>query len=270
MSIRRAIRLNMYKKDLGTAGPALQVDSLTWGIVFPLDDEARLTGMCSCGNGLLTHILTSEGYSGHGIDVRARTSWQHYPETTQAQLHVHAFDPTDPVSVDGAFFRPGAFIIGNHSDELTPWIPVLSTLHDACGYLSIPCCAWDFDVKFERAGTHKYPIPSEEWVDALNLGGEGSKSSSYSIYRIWLASLSLHCGWEVECETLRIPSTRNWAIIGAGTRHSSRFSLIDLRSGAGRKRVVKDGEEAAREIVDRVRLRGIFKTRKPEGKHSEH
>jgi tRNASer (uridine44-2'-O)-methyltransferase len=34
------------------------------------------------------------------------------------------------------------------------------------------------------------------------------------MYRIWLASLSLHCGWQVECEMLRIPSTRNWAIIG--------------------------------------------------------
>jgi tRNASer (uridine44-2'-O)-methyltransferase len=54
-----------------------------------------------------------------------------------------------------------------------------------------------------------------KFIGSLNLGGDGSHTSSYSIYRIWLAALSLHCGWEVECEMLRIPSTRNWAIAGA-------------------------------------------------------
>jgi tRNASer (uridine44-2'-O)-methyltransferase len=31
------------------------------------------------GNGLLTHILISEGYTGYGFDLRARTSWTYYP-----------------------------------------------------------------------------------------------------------------------------------------------------------------------------------------------
>ena len=168
---------------------------------------------CSCGNGLLTHILTTEGYSGHGLDVRARTSWKHYPEATKTQLHVHAIDPTHLAPSSHTLFKPDVFLIGNHADELTPWIPVLATLYNASGYLSIPCCAWDLDAKYERSNTHKYPIPSEDWVDTLNLGGE-SNTSSYSAYRIWLSSLSLHCGWDVECENLRIPSTRNWAIIG--------------------------------------------------------
>jgi hypothetical protein len=47
------------------------------------------------------------------------------------------------------------------------------------------------------------------------------------MYRIWLGSLSLHCGWEVESETLRIPSTRNWAIIGVLPRYYW-FFLIDI------------------------------------------
>lgn len=156
-----------------------------------------------------------EGYSGHGIDVRARTSWSHYPEPTQARLHVHSFNPTEVGSLTDPFFPPGVFIIGNHADELTPWVPVTATLHKASGYLSIPCCAWDFDSKYERSTPNKYPIPDEDWVSRLNLGGDGSNSSTYAMYRIWLASLSLHCGWEVECDTLRIPSTRNWAIVGA-------------------------------------------------------
>ena len=171
-----------------------------------------------CGNGLLTHILVAEGYEGYGIDLRSRVSWSHYPESTQAHLHVHALDPTsdnDIASNSTTYFRPGVFVIGNHADELTPWVPVLSTLHDASGYLSIPCCSWVFDAKFERSSTSPYPVPdADDFVDKLNLGGDGSNSSSYSMYRIWLGSLSLHCGWEVESETLRIPSTRNWAIIG--------------------------------------------------------
>jgi tRNASer (uridine44-2'-O)-methyltransferase len=165
-----------------------------------------------CGNGLLTHILISEGYAGIGIDLRARSSWEHYPPSTCAALKVHAFDPISDKSP--AYFKPGAFIIGNHADELTPWIPVVSTLYNASGYISIPCCSWAFDAKYDRSTAVNYPIPNDDFANSLNLGGDGSHKSSYSMYRIWLASLSLHCGWEVECEMLRIPSTRNWAIIG--------------------------------------------------------
>ena len=209
-----------------------------------------------CGNGLLTHILISEGYAGYGFDLRARTSWTHYPRTTQSHLLVRALDPTaptgglpmkhhqgnrDPISSsqtpdtchndddeeeeanstthhsgggrleDPIVLLPtGCFLIGNHADELTPWIPPLATRYHASGYLSIPCCAWTFDARFDRSRD----VPFRD-VDAesLNLGGEAG-SSSYALYRIWLAALSVHCGWAVEVEMLRIPSTRNWAIVG--------------------------------------------------------
>ncbi|KAL1725307.1 hypothetical protein EV714DRAFT_221593 [Schizophyllum commune] len=220
-----------------------------------------------CGNGLLTHILASEGYAGHGFDVRARTSWSHYPPATQARLRVHAFDPTSaPTSLPlthpasdtsppaaSSLLPPHAFLIGNHADELTPWIPILATLHSASGYLSIPCCAWAFDTKYQRSQWAPYPTP-EGFVEGLNLGGGGTVASGYSMYRVWLASLSLHCGWEVETEALRIPSTRNWAIVG-------------------RKRVagkVEEGRENAACIVEEVRARGSFTARRPEGKAGEH
>jgi tRNASer (uridine44-2'-O)-methyltransferase len=169
---------------------------------------------------LLTHILVSEGYDGHGIDLRARTSWHHYPDSTQACLHVQAFDPTlsshretSSTVEEAPYMRPGVFLLGNHADELTPWIPVLSTKYSASGYLSIPCCAWTFDTRYDRS-TPTFQLPTPDFADTLSLGGDGSKLSCYSMYRVWLASLSHHCGWEVECENLRIPSTRNWAIIG--------------------------------------------------------
>ncbi|THH04663.1 hypothetical protein EW145_g5356 [Phellinidium pouzarii] len=180
-----------------------------------------------CGNGLLVHILISEGYIGEGIDVRARISWAHYPPETQEHLHVHALDPLDVLQAQNHhFLKPGTFIIANHADELSPWTPVLAALCGASGYLSIPCCPWSFDARFVRAQVlstspwtaFALALPSgtsyDEFVATLRLGGAEGGKSAYSLYRVWLANLSLHCGWEVECETLRIPSTRNWAIIG--------------------------------------------------------
>ncbi|KAF8225879.1 DUF1613-domain-containing protein [Tricholoma matsutake] len=227
-----------------------------------------------CGNGLLTHILTSEGYEGRGIDLRPRTSWSHYPPSTQACLHVYAFDPTStltsattPMPAYGDpgqsmdFFKPGTFLIGNHADELTPWVPVLSTVHSLSGYINIPCCAWSFDAKYERSKTSLYPLPpklaitSEEFVLSLNMGAQGEGGSSYSMYRTWLAYLSLHCGWEVECEVLRIPSTRNWALVGR-----RRTPSIEE----------EEAVDNAKGIVQSVIERGLFKARKPEGKGNDH
>ncbi|KAF7799044.1 hypothetical protein EIP86_010274 [Pleurotus ostreatoroseus] len=214
-----------------------------------------------CGNGLLTHILVSEGYEGYGIDLRARTSWAHYPQATQDALRVEALDPT-MLSESGAPRAPlekGAFLIGNHADELTPWVPLLSTLYSASGYLSIPCCSWSFDSRYERSKCTPYPVsgPFDDFVESLNLGGDGSNASAYSMYRIWLASLSYHCGWKVESETLRIPSTRNWALVG-------RSHTWTDDQGA------EEAIQNVKEIVQNVRERGIFKTRTPEGKSADH
>lgn len=162
---------------------------------------------------------------GVGIDIRARTSWEHYPQPTRAALKVHAFNPIEYTDKPPAFFKAGTFVIGNHADELTPWVPVVSTLYNASGYISIPCCSWAFDKKYDRSTVGNYPVPYADFVNSLNLGGDGTHKSSYSMYRIWLASLSLSCGWEVECEMLRIPSTRNWAIIG---KHRTNIFYINF------------------------------------------
>ena len=188
---------------------------------------------------------------------------------------MESFHPSQPL-LEHPYLRPGVFIIANHADELTPWTPVLSTLIPASGYLSIPCCAWTFDAKYERTSTPDYPVPDGRFVECLNLGGEGGNASSYSRYRIWLATLSLHCGWRVECETLRIPGTRNWAIIGASvSQPRPRLELLMVRL-LGRKQTTEDVEELeevrrrVEGIVGHVRERGVFKTRTPEGKSKDH
>lgn len=44
-----------------------------------------------CGNGLLVHILNSEGHNGIGIDLRRRKIWDLYPETTKLQVRAFPF-----------------------------------------------------------------------------------------------------------------------------------------------------------------------------------
>jgi tRNASer (uridine44-2'-O)-methyltransferase len=39
-----------------------------------------------CGNGLLVHILNSEGHQGVGLDVRKRKIWDLYPSHTKLQV----------------------------------------------------------------------------------------------------------------------------------------------------------------------------------------
>ncbi len=46
------------------------------------------------------------------------------------------------------------WLIGNHSDELTPWIPVMAatTSHDT-KFMVLPCCPFEFHGKFQRRGS---------------------------------------------------------------------------------------------------------------------
>lgn len=41
-----------------------------------------------CGNGLLVHILNSEGYEGVGLDVRSRKMWAQYPKSTILKVNL--------------------------------------------------------------------------------------------------------------------------------------------------------------------------------------
>ncbi|GLV32377.1 uncharacterized protein CBL_00914 [Carabus blaptoides fortunei] len=70
-----------------------------------------------CGNGLLVHILSQEGHIGYGVDVRARKIWSMYPDTTV--LKIQTIIPSSE-----CLFPETDWLIGNHSDELTPWIPL--------------------------------------------------------------------------------------------------------------------------------------------------
>ncbi|XP_072476225.1 probable tRNA (uracil-O(2)-)-methyltransferase isoform X2 [Notamacropus eugenii] len=140
-----------------------------------------------CGNGLLVHILSSEGHPGRGIDVRRRKIWNMYGP--QTQLEEGAIRPNDSY-----LFPDVDWLIGNHSDELTPWIPVIAARSSySCCYFVLPCCFFDFTGKYCR---------------------RQSKKTQYREYLDFIKEVGLTCGFHVEEDCLRIPSTKRVCLIG--------------------------------------------------------
>lgn len=141
-----------------------------------------------CGNGLLVHILSSEGHRGTGIDLRSRTIWNLFPESTRLQVS------TIVPSWDTVF--PGVdWIIGNHSDELTPWIPVIAARSSYdCRFFLLPCCAYEFDGKKYRRNN--------------------AAESQYSEYMSYIRNVCDDCGFLTLTDRLRIPSTKRICFVG--------------------------------------------------------
>ncbi|KIN04404.1 hypothetical protein OIDMADRAFT_156320 [Oidiodendron maius Zn] len=195
-----------------------------------------------CGNGLLVHILLEEGYNGWGFDARKRKSWATYNSMTQENLKELVLipsilqkssssacrgmtygngsngegtnqklsqQPSTPAITSGEF-RTGAFIISNHADELTPWTPILANTSKS-PFMMIPCCSHDFSGAKFRAPPVK---------------GLRSSGSAYASFVTWVSQIAEDCGWVVEKEMLRIPSTRNTALIGRHRANS--YEEIDL------------------------------------------
>lgn len=167
-----------------------------------------------CGNGLLVYILIEEGYSGWGFDARKRKSWTQYaspstisptgsslaelfllPEVTTRDSSASSIDPS---VIHNGQFPKGTFIISNHADELTPWTPILATASE-CSFISIPCCSHNLTGEKYRA-----PPPRDK----------SKGRSTYASLVDWVTRIGEDCGWVVETEMLRIPSTRNTSLVG--------------------------------------------------------
>lgn len=140
-----------------------------------------------CGNGLLVHILSNEGHPGRGIDVRRRKIWDMYGP--QTRLEESAITPNDET-----LFPDVDWLIGNHSDELTPWIPVIAARSSYdCRFFVLPCCFFDFVGKFQRTQSSK---------------------TQYRGYLDFITEVGSACGFHVEEDCLRIPSTKRVCLIG--------------------------------------------------------
>lgn len=145
-----------------------------------------------CGNGLLVHILFSEGHRGLGIDLRRRKVWDLYPLETPLQV-------STIIPSSATVYPDYDWIIGNHSDELTPWIPVIAARSSAdCRFFLLPCCPYELDgSKYQRYSAAK---------------------SQYSEYIDYIKTVCHECGFNTYVDKLRIPSTKRICLIGWGKR----------------------------------------------------
>ncbi|XP_031440389.1 probable tRNA (uracil-O(2)-)-methyltransferase isoform X2 [Clupea harengus] len=156
-----------------------------------------------CGNGLLVHILINEGHPGKGIDVRKRKIWDMYGPDTH--LEEAAISPGE-----GCLFPHADWLIGNHSDELTPWIPLIAARSSfSCRYFVLPCCFFDFFGKYQR---------------------RQCKKSQYREYIEFIAEVSAQCGYNTDEDCLRIPSTKRVCLVGKSRSYvASEESLAEER-----------------------------------------
>ncbi|PHH59304.1 hypothetical protein CDD81_3396 [Ophiocordyceps australis] len=170
-----------------------------------------------CGNGLLVYILTQEGYSGWGFDARCRKSWAQYQtksldrpsgQSLEQRLLLPSLALQDSLDSDthemqldeihNGIFPPGTFIISNHADQLTPWTPILGAM-SRCPFIMIPCCSHNL-----TGAKYRAPRPRDK----------SKPKSTYASLVDWVAQIAEDCGWQMETEMLRIPSTRNTCLLG--------------------------------------------------------
>ena len=119
-------------------------------------------------------------------------------------------------------FPDTEWLIGNHSDELTPWIPVIAARSSYnCRFFLLPCCCYEFSgQKYQR---------------------ENSAVSQYEDYLRYIYKLCVSCGFITERDRLRIPSTKRLCFVGFGRnyrkedseRMNNEIKKILLSSGAG-------------------------------------
>ncbi|EHL00940.1 hypothetical protein GLAREA_02501 [Glarea lozoyensis ATCC 20868] len=203
-----------------------------------------------CGNGLLTHILIEEGYSGWGFDARRRKSWENWSAKAQENIKEMVLIPqmlqttpnetdedqtgvkiTEETKIHNGVFPQGTFIISNHADELTPWTPILATLSRSA-FMMIPCCS------HALSGARFRPPPSKE---------PGASKSQFASLVAWVSGIARDCGWTVETEMLRIPSTRNTAVIGR--RRERGWEEVDVEGLVGEYGGANGWEENALKLV---------------------
>ncbi|KAF8359368.1 hypothetical protein PRIPAC_94363, partial [Pristionchus pacificus] len=177
-----------------------------------------------CGNGLLVHLLNRLGYSGCGVDLRERKTWKGmFPQDELLECTI------DPSSSKSGMPNGIDYLIGNHSDELTPWIPLLAARLSIPFFL-LPCCPFDFYGKLPRKGT----------------------ASLYEELILYVKKISERLGYAVEIDKLSIPSTKRTALIctvpSSGLRKDLEEEIDRLLEESKKGRVF-----TARSKVEKVR-----------------
>ncbi|KAF2745854.1 DUF1613-domain-containing protein [Sporormia fimetaria CBS 119925] len=266
--------IEMYGEK--TDGPQRKSESLTLD-ALSLDDEnneqrqeqrrvdaqSKFPGFVDigCGNGLLVNILNQEGWTGWGFDARKRKTWSTFSTSIQSNLKEMLLVPEvltsqpNPDSSDSSIpshngvFPQGTFIISNHADELTLWTPLLAYVSDS-PFIAIPCCSHNFGGTRFRA-----PFWKEFAVGNVTVA-KGKQPSAYASLCSYLARLTAACGFKVETEFLRIPSTRNVGVVGRVRMngHEAEERSMDERLEFARGLVENEMQECS---IEQVRLQWL-------------
>ncbi len=134
-----------------------------------------------CGRGFLAFVLASEGLAVRAVDAHAHASWPLFAEVpdVRARLRLDASTLTVPALValvtqeaqTAAQCGAALWLVGNRSDELTPWLPwVLATLAVpvSAALVLVPCCPWDYGARYPAAYAAYLPYLEAE-AKALGL-----------------------------------------------------------------------------------------------------
>ena len=158
-----------------------------------------------------------------GYDLRRRGIWSWF-EAEGCDLREEAISPGLTTT-----FPAASWLLGNHSDELTPWVAVMAALSGpTTSYWLLPCCPHSFTAKYQRRDAAK---------------------SVFRDYLDWVTGLGEEAGFTVEEDRMRIPSTKRICLVGepreggGGVRREQVLELVTRWSGGFR----------AREKVERVR-----------------
>ncbi|BCR89650.1 tRNA (uracil) methyltransferase [Aspergillus chevalieri] len=169
-------------------------------------------------------ILNGPGASTDALDVGAKTHSGIFPKDT--------------------------FIMSNHADELTVWTPLMAALanpESPLPFMAIPCCSHALsgaryrypppkDGKFDEEEENKAheaeqnPQPATGDLKALRAAkldaqtDAGANKSMYGCLTAKTMSVAEEIGYDVEKTMLRIPSTRNMAVIGGRQRVTSEWN----------------------------------------------
>ena len=222
-------------EDLGIAAWLMELWRDMYGIDPDADSETKYkqadaSGFggfvdIGCGNGLLVALLRWECYDGWGFDIRRRKSWDEFEkdESVNGRLKERVLIPKifgqsddrgpRPMlngkcqleSHDG-IFPPSTFIISNHADELTTWTPLLAHLSSNTPFVAIPCCSHDLSGVRTRFSPQK---PKDE-----RTANDSANPSAYQTLCDYVERMTAEVDYIAQREYLRIPSTRNIAILG--------------------------------------------------------
>ncbi|PYI03493.1 DUF1613-domain-containing protein [Aspergillus sclerotiicarbonarius CBS 121057] len=235
----------------------------------------------ACGNGVLVYVLIMEGYTGWGFDARRRKTWSIFPESVQSRLHEEIYIPepfatANPSLLDRltikshtGTFPKDTFIISNHADELTVWTPLMATLlcpESPSPFIAIPCCSHSLSgarfryppPKAPKATDKKNPASGDlkslrkEKQDAQQTEA-GFLKSMYGSLTVKAMSVAEEIGYDVERTLLRIPSTRNMAVIGGRKRTTQEWKDKGHVDADDNGDGDMDGEAVLERVMDAVR-----------------